>query len=378
MSVIHHDPRVDEDGFFTLDIDAMFERYMAANQKTWQHDRTKSVGASEIFSCMRGLFFKKRGKEFGFHKDADFTERWGATERGNIIEQHFVAPALTTQCPEGVTLEWAGSDQVTLIKGRSSSTPDGLFTGLPKAPLRIRAGGQDIELPDFGSDCLGLEIKSIDPRATLNEERVKHRGQSQVGMGLVRDETEWKPTHWIILYFDASFLDNIKPFIVEWDERVYKAAKRRAPAIWEHDDPNAFEPEGKYTGECDHCPFATACGEAVFSEIKHLDVHENSSPEAIEAVASPVEEYLAAQAAVKDAELAFEQAKQAVKDAMVGAGVRKVRSDAWLASWVTQKGRVTCDYKKAFKDYKIDPAAYEKEGNPIEFIKITPKKEDKA
>ena len=372
------DPRVDADGWYTLDIDAMFERYMAGNQKTWAHDRSKSVGASEVFSCMRQLFFKKRGKAFGYKPDDDYTERWGATERGNIIEQAFVAPALTSQCPEGVTLHYAGADQITLIKGKSSATPDGLFHGLPRAPLRIRAGGRVIEIADFDGDCLGLEIKSIDPRAHLDEERAKHRGQSQVGMGLVREETEYKPTHWLILYFDASWLDNIKPFLVAWDESVYKAAKLRAPAIWQHDSPLDFVAEGKISGECDTCPFRQACGEAVLSEWATTDKKEKDAPEVIEALTEPVEVFLAAKADLDEATKAVEAAKQVLKDSLVAQGARKVRSDAWSISWTTQKGRETVDYKTAFAENGIDPDKYTKRAQGFDVLRVTPRDQNEG
>lgn len=118
------DARVSADGWFTLNIDEMFENYMKSNHKTWAHDRSKSVGASEVFSCIRQNWFKKRGKEFGIGPDDEYIERWGATERGNIIENHYVVPALTTQLPSGVNLLYAGGDQITLINGRTSATPD--------------------------------------------------------------------------------------------------------------------------------------------------------------------------------------------------------------------------------------------------------------
>lgn len=366
-------PVLAADGYFELNIDKMFNDYMATNVKTWAHDRAKTIGASEIFSCIRQLFFAKRGKEFGYEPDEDYEESWGATERGNIIENHFVVPGLTTQLPKGVSLEYAGDAQITLVEKRNSATPDGLFHGLPKAPLRIIAGKKVVELPDFDADCLGLEIKSIDPRANLMEERIKHRGQSQVGLGLIREKTKWKPTHWLILYIDASFLDNITPFLIEWDPDVYETAKLRAPAIWEHDDPMEFVGEGKMTGDCNHCKFKRACGQAVLTEWQGTEEKQSSAPEDIEAVRPLAEEYLAKKAAAEAAELEFDQVKQALKDQMQSIGKRKVKADEWSVAWSARDGNETVDYKALIEHHKIDPEPFKRRGAAVDTMRVTPR-----
>jgi hypothetical protein len=367
------DSRIGEDGWFTLDIDEMFDTYVRGLSKTWMYDRSKSVGASEVFSCARQVFFKKHGYEM----DPDHEERWGATRRGDLIEQYHVAPALTTQCGEkGVELLYAGSDQVTFLEGRASATPDGLFTRLPIAPLRIKAGGDVIEIPDFKSTCLGLEIKSIDPRANLLEERSKHRGQSQVGMGMIREKTEYQPDHWLILYIDASFLDNVTPFLIEYDPSVYEVAKTRAEAIWQYDDPLAFEPEGKYVGECDHCPFKVACGEAVMTEWFGTKDETNSADNIIEHVEYPVERYLLAKANCEAADEELKRAAQALKDSLLEVQARRVKSDKWSVTWSTQKGRRITDWKTLVAEHKIDVEPYTREGASFDKLTVTPKKED--
>lgn len=367
----------DANGNYTLDFDAMFDAAVAARQRDWGGERAKTIGASEVFSCMRKLFFDKRGNDLGFRIDTDYTEAWGATERGNLIENHHVVPALIHSLPDGVQLHYAGSAQVTLLDKkapRNSATPDGLYTGLPKCKkLTIKAGGHYIVIDDFKTGCLGLEIKSIDPRARLEEERVKHFGQTQVGMGMIREDkkTKWMPDHWLILYFDCSFLDNMTPFLIDWEPGIYEAAKKRAPVIWEYDEPTAFAAEGKLTGECDHCKWRTACGEAVVGELKFTSVKPCSDPEVIDAISDAVLDFLAKKASVGFAEEELELAKDRVKQAMLANRVRVVDAPTWKATWSSQSGNKRVNYKQLIEDHQIDTTPYQVEGAPFDKLLVT-------
>ena len=42
-----------------IDIKAIFDSYYESRQKTWAHDRSKTVGASEVFGCVRKGWFEK-------------------------------------------------------------------------------------------------------------------------------------------------------------------------------------------------------------------------------------------------------------------------------------------------------------------------------
>lgn len=364
--------QLSDDGFFVLDIDDIFNRYIKSIEKTWANDRNKTVGASEVFDCLRKVWFGKRGAEFGYEKDADYKERWGATARGNLIENHHVVPAFETCLPSGITLHYAGGEQFTLIKNKNSSTPDGLFAGLPRAPLRIIAGGNIVELPDFDADCLGLEIKSIDPRASLEEEKARHHGQSQVGLGLVRETTKFRPTHWLILYFDASFLDDMTPFLIEWDEGVYNAAKIRADAIWKHDSPMAFEPEGKFEKGCDYCMFRDACGEAILSEWAQTDKEPTSDPAVIEEVEPLATDFLAAKAKAEAANEELGLAKSRLTATLADLKKRSVKAPTFRVTWSAQKGNKVTDYKQLVEDHGLDTSAYERPGAGFDKLLVSP------
>ena len=68
-----------------LDFDDIFNNYVADNQKVWQHDRNKSLGASSTFACIRQGWFEKFGAERGYEVDHDYDPSWGAMERGNVM-----------------------------------------------------------------------------------------------------------------------------------------------------------------------------------------------------------------------------------------------------------------------------------------------------
>ena len=245
-----------------LDFNAIFNKYMASDgkQKKWMYDRKLSMGASEAFDCLRKAFFKKRDYE----QDPDYDQSWGAMERGNLIEDYYVVPALDVGLPEGVDLIGAGqADQTTFLDevNRLSATPDGLIAGLPRDALSLY-GVDDIE-----SDCITVEVKSIDPRVSLTEEKAVHRGQVNIQIGLIRDQTDFKPRYGVILYIDASFLDNISVFIVRFEEKTYAAAQSRARKVFAAKAPEDLTAEGKVTGACKLCPWQKRCNAINMAEV---------------------------------------------------------------------------------------------------------------
>jgi len=166
-----------------LDFKEMFDEYVENDNKTWQYDRNKSLGASEAFGCLRQACYKKHG----FEVDEGTENSWGAMRRGDIIENAFIVPALLATIPEGSELLGAGEEQETLLKDLLSATPDGLLIDVSRDCL-TKYGIADIE-----SDSIVTEFKSIDPRVNLTEPKTVHFGQVQVQMGLIRELTDYKP-----------------------------------------------------------------------------------------------------------------------------------------------------------------------------------------
>jgi hypothetical protein len=363
-----------------LDFDEVFNAYMAGNQKAWAHDRGSTVGASEVWDCLRKVFYEKRAAELGFQPD-EKDASWGAMERGNLIENHFVVPALRLalpkmpSLPDGIELLLAGGDQKTLVLGKNSATPDGVIRGLTPGPLTIRGGKQDIFIPDIKSDCIIVEIKSIDPRATLLEERAKHHGQTQVQLGLIREMTEFKPYYSVVLYIDASFIDHVTPFVVEYDEKQYAVAKERAAAVYAHTDPMMFMPEGRFTGACEHCRWRTACGSSVIAAIPPKNA-KLARPEAVAETDPLIRDYFAARAAYKEAERRLEITKEHIKEALLDNNVRSMAGDGWKATWFSVAGKKKLNTEKMEAD-GIDLSKYEEEGAPHDQLRITEHLPDK-
>jgi hypothetical protein len=353
---------------FVLDFEVVFNDFIKTQEKTWKHDRALTVGASEAFDCLRKIGFRKRGAEFGYAVDDGYTMPWGATHRGNMIENHFVAPAMAHLPKPLVALYVEQSNQETFISGKNSATPDGLIVNVPRGPVIVRYKTKEI-LINSHTGSIGLEIKSIDPRTNLKEEKAKHYGQSQIGLGIVREKTEHTPDHWIILYVNASFLDDITPFVVEWNPEVYEAAKIRAGMIFDCDDPAKLPPEGKFDNACDYCEFTNACGEAEFSKWFKLDEAPGDDEKA--ALIEPlVAEYIWAKEEADEATKKAEGLKQGLKDRLAELGCRRLRGPNWSLSWSHQEGRKTLD-KAALERDGIDLSQYEKVGKGFDVLKVS-------
>lgn len=354
-----------------IDFDAIFARYMAGNKKVWEHDRSSTLGASENFSCLRQGWFNKLGPKHGFVPDEEPDAKpFGAMERGNLIEKYYLVPGIRAGLPEGMSLLMAGDDQPTLVVERLSATPDGLITGLRPGPLRIVGGDQDILIPDIRSDCIVIEFKSIDPRATLVEERAKHHGQTQIQIGAIREKTEWKPYYSVILYVDASFIDRFTPFVVEFDEAIYAAAKRRAHDLWTISDPMMVVPEGRFSGACATCPWKTACMSVTIDSIPKYE--EPSNPEALAAVAPLVADVLRLRKESEDIEQRYKEAQERVKEVLLDHGTKKLSGDEWNVSWGPVQGKEALD-TAAMEADGIDLSKYKRRGQGHDRLYVTPK-----
>jgi hypothetical protein len=356
-----------------LDFDKAFDLYYAASQRGWEHDRSATVGASEVWYCLKSVWYEKRGHEFGI-VPAEDDNNWGAMERGNLIENHFVVPGLRLALPklgtlpDGVELLMAGKDQKTIVLSKNSATPDGLIKGLTPGPLTIKGGGQEIHIEDIQSDCIVLEIKSIDPRATLLEERARHRGQTHVQLGLIREMTEWKPVYAIVLYIDASFINKVTPFVVEFDPEQYAIAKQRAADIYRIDDPLLIMPEGRFSGQCESCRWRVPCYGAVNAAIPAKSTT-TADPEVIRVLDPLIQDLLTARKAYDDAERVVEVRKELVKQAMLDARVSKMVGPSWSVTWGTVKGRTRLDQKKLAEDIDLTP--YMTEGMAGDQLRVT-------
>lgn len=339
----------------------MFKAFEAVTEKEWRYDRNASMGASEVFGCIRKAFFKKHGYE----PDDDHEQDWGAAKRGDIIENNFAVPAVTAILPEGAELIFAGEHQDTLRIRRLSATPDGLAINLARDAL-LQLGIADIE-----TDCVITEFKSFDPRAHIKEEKAVHRGQVQVQIGLMRELTEYKPVYGIIFYFNASILSDIRAYVVKFDPKVYENAKIRSELVYSTTDPFELAPEGKIDDGCRLCEFTDECAIAQCIATPK-DVREIGDNAALARLGELGRRYKEMKAVAKDADTQAGEASQEIKDLLRKHDTKKASDSGVSISLSWCKGKKTLD-RLAMEADGIITTDYEKEGNGYDRLSITVK-----
>ena len=182
-------------------------------RKRWKHDRKQTVGASEVGNCIRQVWYSKHGYP------EERAQSWGPATRGNVIE----AWARGRLRAAGFQVE---NVQRTLISPPLSATLDMTIDGMP------------------------VDLKSFDPR--IHEPvRQKHRLQLQVQMRLTGAAVGW------LLYVNASDFSDLREVELEYDPSVAEAMRERAWIMLRAADPP--EREGRWTGDCQWCPFQTEC-----------------------------------------------------------------------------------------------------------------------
>lgn len=175
-------------------------------------DRSRTVGASEIGLCARRVAYSKAG----LVPEQEFP--WGYAERGHTVERWVMERLAAAGAP--VT-----SAQEQRTDGPLSCTVDLLLNGEP------------------------VDIKSVDPRVTKLP-KPEHVLQVQVQAGM------WGAARGHLCYVDASDFANIQEFTIEADPKLYVSLMDRAGRILNTlDHPR----EGKFTGECERCPYQTEC-----------------------------------------------------------------------------------------------------------------------
>lgn len=348
-----------------FDFKAMFDQYAAKNEKVWDHDRSTTLGASEAFGCLRKAWFDKRGEDAGHEPDDQSESSWGAMERGNIMEEHYVVPVLETFNPEGTKFHFGtNEDQVTYVYGDNSATPDGLYTSCSRNALSLY-GIEDLE-----SDCFMVEIKSIDPRSNLTEEKEIHHGQVQQQLGIIRRMTKYKPVYAVILYVNASFYDDITVFVVKYDPDYWRSARSRAKALNAATDAKDIKPEGIIMDACGFCKWTTACSKINQAAVPTKEVKSAFNEAQLDELAEIARRERAADAAIKAAQADRDDARAELKEYLARAGTKKAKDDRFSVSWIWQNGRETVD-QKAMEEDGIDVSKYKKRGNGFEKMTVS-------
>lgn len=366
--------KIPSDGFTFEDL---FDEHIASNQKTWKQDRRLTVGASECFGCIRKTWFTKRGHEFDIAPDETYEENWGAMERGNIIENHFIVPGVEEGLRRrGLELIMAGDGQDTILDDIHSATLDGLIIDPTGAPLpRDLLAYYDI--PDIGvQDSVVLEMKSFDPRLTLNHEKAVHRGQTQMQMGLIREKTDYKPEMAVLMYINASWLSDMRIFVIPYEDEVYRIGRERNDKVFGLDDAGMFAAEGKMDGLCAYCNFQGACQKITEARVptarKALTKKEVAAQdtEFVDSLTPLVLQRNAVNDDLKQAKTKLEGLNEEIRQALISEGTSRAVGDNWKVTYTAQAGRKTLS-KHLMEADGIDPEKYMQEGGSFEKLTVT-------
>lgn len=352
-----------------LDFLKMFNDHVALNQKEWAHDRSSTMGASEAFGCIRKAFFDKFGEELGYEPDPKYVESWGAMKRGDLIEDHWVVPVveeqLVNQIPSAKLFLAGANDQMTYVSGYNSATPDGLITDLPRDAL------SNYGVPDIKTNCILMEIKSIDPRVNLSEAKDIHEGQVQIQMGLMREMTTHRPFFAVVIYVDASFFDNLKVFVVEFDEGTFRAARHRAAALFKAEDPSELAAEGKIDDSCKYCKWTEMCAEVSKESIPTSEDQNVFDEEDLFQLRSLAEDEQKISKSIKELEKEKDQLRAQIKQVLVEKDSKRAKGEGFNILYTWQKGRKTLNKARLEKETGIELSAFEDEGAGFEKLTIS-------
>jgi hypothetical protein len=350
-----------------------FNDYVKDHGKVFAHDRSTTVGASEVFGCMRENVFKKRYPELAELAEEEDPE-WGHAKRGDVIENAFVVPVLINMFGEK-NCHMMGEDQKTLVDGRLSATPDGAVTGLDSAALSM------YNISDLGEDGhIAAEVKTFGgdfaaPRRTKNDDgtvsyaaRVKHVGQNICQMGLMKLRTNFNPNYGVVLYVNPVNLKDVRPAPVAFDQNVYDAAKERAEDVFDMTKGLADYPaEGRATGDCTYCEFCAKCQTIEMDRYNEADTeHDALKAELIKKIDHQAAEVYNIRAEFKDMEKTKKVAESNLRELLLSTGVTKTPT----ASLVKYKGRKTLDKVRIAEEFDISLDEYTTTGADYLVLKV--------
>lgn len=226
--------------------DALHEFGSRAN-RTWEHDRSLTVGASEVGRCLRATWFSKHGTG----KDEGYVETFGYTLRGSVCEAEFFVPAMRAKY--GKRFRYGGDAQKTFIDPPLSATPDGLLRDVTPA-----------ECAEWGipqTDCVLVEFKNIGSYRLSEAPKPDHEFQVQTQLGLVRAAGRYQPSAAILIYVSAFNWQETREFPILFDPAVFKQAQLRAAKVFDARRPQSIPAEGRLSGgnECRWCAFRETC-----------------------------------------------------------------------------------------------------------------------
>lgn len=352
-----------------LDFKEIHNEFARDTKRLWTDDRSMSVGASDVGQCARKVYFSKNESDpvHGAARDPSYVDKWGATARGSIYENNWWEPALRAWAVrKGFRLLYAGADQRTFSLGFLSATPDGMLIDLPSDALAQHG------IADCGAEVV-VECKTIDPRVGVTSAKPEHVFQVQVQLGLIRELTNHRPRYGVITYTDTSFWDDVRTFVVEFDPKIFDAARRRSIDIMTATSAFDLRPEGRIAGskECDYCPFVGACRGTQIAAIPEGDV--GADPDVVEVVSTMAKKARELKAEADETEARAKAIQEDIKALFSANGIRKVAAGGISVTWGPMKGRPSYDMagiREAATAAGVDLSKFETAGLPTDRLDI--------
>lgn len=313
------------------------------------HDRSKTVGGSEIDTCPRKV------------KDSKVNDRsWGGngyTARGKGMESALcdvfarIERRYRIVKQQDLWFTQIGDRQETLVDHDygASATPDGF--------LRI------------DGETYYLEIKSIDPRvASKNLPKARHVAQVQYGMAICRRTGHSNPLGGLLIYQNASDWADINIFPIEPDEEAQNALLKRAKQINDAKSPMDLEPLGLAAGgaECAGCPLEATCKQERVARIAAYDDGADDRGPLPDAVIAELDDLARARTTAlleeAEAKATKERATDQIRLLLETHDASVAQTPGFKIRYSVSKGRETFDRKAAEAD-GLDLSPYMRQGN---------------
>jgi len=315
------------------------------------HDRTSTVGASEIFNCVKQVSYNKHKVE----EDPDFKQGWGFLERGNTMEEwtvSLVRDALKVSGLDGHRghLTGAGEFQATLQWQYLSATPDGYI-------FYYDADNNKVEVI--------FEIKSIDPRYQGSLPKPAHEMQTQVQMGLANHQLDKSIDEAWIIYVNASDYSKMSLHKVKRDRDVFTHALNRARDVFEK-DPEDLPTEGKLSDDCKWCPYTKRCGQHISDS---MPTKTGLSEDQKKTITPLIKNKLEIDKEIKTKKREQGELIEEIKTYMRREGIKSGSSDDYLITYHEVSGRRTLD-KELLSERGIDISDCYSTGKPTDQLKI--------
>jgi hypothetical protein len=208
----------------------------------------------------------------------------------------------------------------------------------------------------------------------LRGPKAEHARQANQQLGLVRELTEWKPEFCLIMYVNASFMDDVTEFVIPFDAELFKRQHARADKVLGTATARELPPEGWIKGgkECDHCPFEDAC------IALRTDVPAESEKKAEPQFVAEIRELALAERDLDTRISALDEQKREmqiqIKDRLREKKLRGIKEADITVSWYPVKPRITFDadaLRAGAEAAGFNLAPYEKVGNPGDGLRIT-------